>query len=125
MLAHLRTEAYPVYGRHQYPPALEPEQLSYERNNWLIDIKGYRRWAKPFEVFGLNAIALYVGAGLMASLLGEIRVGGTTLGTWIYQNVFASWASPINASLAFAIAFVLVWLGLMWILYRQKIFLKV
>ena len=25
---------------------------------WLIDIKGYRRWARPFEVFGLNAIAL-------------------------------------------------------------------
>ena len=92
---------------------------------WLIDIKGYRRWAKPFEVFGLNAIALYVGAGLMASLFGEIKVGSTTLGGWIYENLFASWASPINASLAFAIAFVLVWLGLMWILYRRKIFLKV
>lgn len=92
---------------------------------WLIDIKGYRRWAKPFEVFGLNAIALYVGAGLMASLFGEIKVGGTTLGSWIYENLFASWASPINASLAFAISFVLVWLALMWILYRRKIFLKV
>ena len=92
---------------------------------WLIDIKGYRRWARPFEVFGLNAIALYVGAGLMASLLGEIKVGETSLGGWIYDHVFASWASPINASLAFAICFVLVWLGLMWILYRQKIFLKV
>ena len=92
---------------------------------WLIDIKGYRRWAKPFEVFGLNAIALYVGAGLMASLFGEIKVGQTTLGNWIYQNLFASWASPINASLAFAISFVLVWLGLMWILYNRKIVLKV
>lgn len=92
---------------------------------WLIDIKGYRRWAKPFEVFGLNAIALYVGAGLMASLFGVINVGGTTLGNWLYQNLFASWMTPINASLAFAISFVLVWLGLMWILYNRKIFLKV
>ena len=92
---------------------------------WLIDIKGYRRWARPFEVFGLNAIALYVGAGLMASLLGEIKVGDTSLGGWIYQNVFAPVFSPLNASLAFAICFVLVWLGLMWILYRRKIFLKV
>lgn len=92
---------------------------------WLIDIKGYRKWAKPFEVFGLNAIALYVGAGLMASLFGEIKVGNTTLGTWLYQNLFASWASPINASLAYAISFVLVWLALMWILYHRKIFLKV
>jgi predicted acyltransferase len=97
---------------------------------WLIDIKGYRKWAKPFEVFGVNAIALYVGAGLMAELLGVIKLTGAdgtkiSLGSWIYQNLFASWASPINASLAFAISFVLVWLGLMWILYNRKIFIKV
>jgi len=92
---------------------------------WLIDIKGYRQWAKPFEVFGMNAIALYVGAGLMADLFGTIKVQGTSLGGWIYQRAFASWASPINASLAFAISFVLVWLVLMWILYRRRIFLKV
>jgi predicted acyltransferase len=97
---------------------------------WIIDIKGHRRWAKPFEVFGLNAIALYVGAGLMAALLGVINVtaaDGTKvpLGYWIYNNLFVSWASPINASLAFAIVFVLVWLGLMWILYQRKIFIKV
>jgi predicted acyltransferase len=92
---------------------------------WLIDIKGYRRWAKPFEVFGMNAIALYVGAGIMADLFGTIRVGDTRLGAWIYEKAFASWLPPVNASLAFAIAFVLVWLGLMWILYRRRIFLKV
>src|SRR5688500_19281117 len=36
MLAHLRTEAYPVYREHQYPPALSDDnstQLSYEKNN--------------------------------------------------------------------------------------------
>ncbi|HKG45829.1 MAG TPA: DUF5009 domain-containing protein [Pyrinomonadaceae bacterium] len=92
---------------------------------WLIDIKGYRRWAKPFEVFGLNAIALYVVADLIAILLGTVKVGDGTLGGWIYTNVFASWASPVNASLAFAISFVLVCLALMWILYHRRIFLKV
>lgn len=92
---------------------------------WVIDIKGYRRWAKPFEVFGLNAIALYVVADILASLLGLIKVGDNSLGSWIYDHVFASWASPVSASLAFAICFVLVCLGLMWILYSRKIFLKV
>jgi len=92
---------------------------------WLIDIKGYRRWAKPFEVFGLNAIALYVVADLIAASLGEIKVGDTSLGGWIYDHLFASWASPLNASLAFAIGFVLVCLGLMWILYHRKIFLRI
>ena len=40
MLAHLRTEAYPVYQQHQYPPRLSDDssaQLSYEKNNLLID----------------------------------------------------------------------------------------
>ena len=92
---------------------------------WIIDIKGYRRWAKPFEVFGLNAIALYVVADLIAVALGTIKVGADSLGGWIYNHVFASWASPTNASLAFAICFVLVCLILMWILYNRKIFLKV
>ena len=92
---------------------------------WLIDIKGYRRWAKPFEVFGLNAIALYVVADVLATLLGVIKVGGEPIGSWIFDHLFASWASPINASLAMAICFVLVCLGLMWILYNRKIFLKV
>jgi len=91
---------------------------------WLIDIKGYRRWTKPFEIFGLNAIALYVVADVLAVLLGMLKVGGEPLGGRIY-GFFASLASPINASLLFAICFVLVCLALMWILYRRKIFLKV
>jgi predicted acyltransferase len=97
---------------------------------WVIDIKGYRRWARPFEVFGVNAIALYVVADLIAELLGLINLTGAdgskiSLGSWIYEDLFASWASPVNASLAFAVVFVLVCLGLMWILYRRKIFVKV
>jgi hypothetical protein len=42
MLAHLRTEAYPIYGAHRYPPRVTgesgaPADLSYEENNRLID----------------------------------------------------------------------------------------
>jgi len=40
MPAHLRTEAYPVYQHHQYPPDAGDKNLtatSYERNNRLID----------------------------------------------------------------------------------------
>ena len=41
MLAHLRTEAYPIYGTHVYPPAGDAttaDALSYEGNNARIDI---------------------------------------------------------------------------------------
>jgi predicted acyltransferase len=96
---------------------------------WLIDIKKYQRWAKPFVVFGVNAIALFVGSALMADLMGLIKLpwgdGEISLQGWIFQKLFLSWASPINASLAYAIAFILLWLGLMWILYRRRIFIKV
>jgi formamidase len=37
MLAHLRTEAYPVYARHQYPPPGSAGAPSYERNLELIE----------------------------------------------------------------------------------------
>src|SRR5712691_3453053 len=39
MLAHLRTEAYPVYGTHRYPPAQAPASpnLSYDANVERID----------------------------------------------------------------------------------------
>ena len=97
---------------------------------WLIDIKNYRAWAKPFVVFGVNAIVLFVGTGIMARLMGLIRLPtsdgkGVSLQGWIYQHLFLSWAQPINASLAFAIVFILLWLGLMWILYWRKIFIKI
>jgi len=39
-LAHLRSEAYPVYQKHFYPPQIVAngeEMLSYEKNNELID----------------------------------------------------------------------------------------
>ncbi len=97
---------------------------------WLLDIKKYRSWSKPFVIFGVNALVLFVGSGVMARLLTLIKVplgDGTqiALQTWIFRKAFLSWLPPYRASLAFAVAFILVWLGLMWILYRRKIFLRV
>jgi predicted acyltransferase len=97
---------------------------------WLIDIKGYRAWARPFVVFGVNAIVLFVGTGVMGRLLGLIKVQtgdgtGTTLQGFIYHQLFLSWAQPVNASLAYAIVFIMLWLGLMWILYWRRIIIKI
>jgi predicted acyltransferase len=96
---------------------------------WLIDIKGHKAWAKPFVVLGLNPIALYVGTEVMAALLDLIKLpradgGKQALHEFIFNHAFASWLSPVKASLAFAIVFILVWLGLMWILYSRKIIIK-
>jgi predicted acyltransferase len=97
---------------------------------WLIDIKGYRRWALPFVVFGTNALAVFFLTGVFGRLLDIVKLPGAdgkglALKTVIFKSLFASWATPINASLAFAVCFVLVWLGLMWLLYQRSIFIKV
>jgi predicted acyltransferase len=97
---------------------------------WLIDIKGYKKWSKPFVIFGVNALALYVGSGLLGKILGLIKfddAGGKTISLQqaIFDNIFLPLASPINASLMYAISYILVWLFLMWLLYRKRIFIKV
>ncbi|HYP26087.1 MAG TPA: heparan-alpha-glucosaminide N-acetyltransferase domain-containing protein [Blastocatellia bacterium] len=97
---------------------------------WLIDIKGYRRWAMPFVVFGVNAIILYVLSSIMATALdlpllknADGSAGGVK--AYTFDHFFASWASPINASLLWGLAFVLFWWLLMLVLYKRKIFIKV
>jgi predicted acyltransferase len=96
---------------------------------YVIDIKGYKRWAKPFVVFGVNALALFVFSGILARLMGMIRIPAAddktiSLQQWIFNNLFLSWAEPVNASLAYAVTYILFWLFLMWLLYRRRIFIK-
>ncbi len=94
---------------------------------WLIDGLGYRAWARPAIVFGLNAIAVYVLSGLGTDLLIWIRVGmeDSALYGWIYRHLFVSWAGPLNGSLAFALAYLAFWWLAMAALYRRRIFIKV
>jgi predicted acyltransferase len=98
--------------------------------HWLVDVRGWRRWAQPFVWYGMNALALFVLAGLVGRLLGLIRWTGesgatVTLKGWLYGTFFTPYFEPINASLAFAVSFVLVFLALAWALWRRGWFIKV
>ncbi|MGH7464304.1 MAG: DUF5009 domain-containing protein, partial [Longimicrobiales bacterium] len=64
-------------------------------------------------------------SGIFARLLTMIPVAGTTLKGFIHGTFFTPVLSPTNASLAFAISFVLLWLGIMTVLYRRRIFIKI
>lgn len=97
---------------------------------FLIDVKGYQKWAYPAVVYGMNAIAVFVLSGLLAKMMVFIKFTGSdgnviSLKTWIYENLLASWASPVNASLMFAVCNVLFWLIIMIIFYKKKIFIKI
>ncbi|MFZ5517543.1 MAG: acyltransferase family protein [Candidatus Zhuqueibacterota bacterium] len=97
---------------------------------WFIDIKGYKRWVKPFIVFGSNAIIVFALSSLVAKLFYIIKVTSPdgakiTVTQFIYTNWFLPWAGELNGSLFYAIAYISIWLGLAWLLYWRKIFIKV
>jgi predicted acyltransferase len=96
---------------------------------WFIDARNSGWWIKPFRVYGLNAIAVYFFSGIFGILIEVIKISYNlqemSLSTFLFNQLFLSWLSPINASLLWAIMYVLVWLALMWILYSKKIFIKI
>ncbi len=96
---------------------------------WIADIKGWRKWAMPLLVFGTNAIAAFTFGTFISkcSVVFHVTDDGhrNTWHGYFYDRFFEPLARPVNASLIFAIFFVvLCWLP-MWLLYRRKIFIKV
>jgi predicted acyltransferase len=108
---------------------------------WLIDVQGWRRWVQPFAIYGMNAITVFMLAGITGRLSLEIKVANASgqpvaLKTWLYDHLF-SWlasadtagpfgflASPRNASLAWALMYVLGLYLVAHLMYRRKWFLR-
>jgi predicted acyltransferase len=94
---------------------------------WGIEVRGRRAWTAPFVVLGVTALPLFFLSSFMARLLILIRVGrgGPRLQAWLFDHLFAPWLPPVDASLAYALAYVLLWWGLMWALHRSGVRLRV
>ena len=96
---------------------------------WIIDIKGYKKWSRFFEAFGINPLFMYVVAAVLSILLGNIHFtynGETTnLHGFTYRYVLQPVFGDYLGSLVFAILFVcLVWVcG--YTLYKKKIYIKI
>jgi predicted acyltransferase len=94
---------------------------------WIADVRQWRGpWTKPLLVFGMNAIAAYVFAEVISHLLDHMQTArGMAWQEMIYQRVFVPLASPPNASLLYALTYVLFCWVAMWMLYRKGIFVKI
>ena len=92
---------------------------------WLTDVKGWHKYAKPFAIYGMNALALYVLAGLFARLISLIRIDGNSLRSLIWRNVFEPIAPAAEASLLFSIAHVLLFYAIAYWFYRKNWVLRV
>ena len=98
--------------------------------SWIIDIQRVTWWTRPFVIYGVNPIIAFVGSGAMARLiysLWKVEFQGKTVSVQsvVYETMFHSWLEPRNASLAFALTFVLFWYAILWALWRKNIIFKV
>ncbi|MGB9105815.1 MAG: heparan-alpha-glucosaminide N-acetyltransferase domain-containing protein [Terriglobales bacterium] len=93
---------------------------------WMVEIRGWRRWGAPFVWYGSNAITVYAASAALAvfSVKHYVRPG-VTYKAWVYGNVFAPFARPANASVMYASAYVITFMVLAWVMYRNKIFVKI
>jgi predicted acyltransferase len=97
---------------------------------WIVDVRAWRAWTGPWLVFGMNAILAYALAALVSEVSTDFEFlhfygRETTLHGWIYDKYFLPHFNPVNASLAFAVFFVLVIFLLLWPFYRGKVYLRV
>jgi predicted acyltransferase len=95
---------------------------------WLVDMRGWRRWGKPFVIFGSNAITAFTIATFLAKLstllhvtVGERRM---TVHGYVYSHFFLNAAHPKFGSLLFALFFVVLCFLPLWLLYWRRIFIK-
>lgn len=97
---------------------------------WLTDAQGLTRWTRFFVIYGTNPLVAFVGSGMMARTLGsliQVEVDGRrqSLQAVLHRELFAGWLAPRDASLAYAVCFVLVWFAILALLHRRGWMLKV
>lgn len=96
---------------------------------WIIDINRKERWSRFFHAFGVNPLIVYVFAGVLATLVSNIRFDwqGERVSTkeFIYEVLIRSWAGDYFGSLLYALLFVSVCWLFGYILYKRNIYIKI
>jgi predicted acyltransferase len=93
--------------------------------HYFFDFRGHPAVAKPFLVYGVNSITVFVGSGLLARALSNVQIGETSLQEFLYSHLFTSWLPPYPASLAYALTWITGWFLVLAWMYRRGLMLKV
>ncbi|MEJ2884705.1 acyltransferase family protein [Pedobacter sp. GR22-6] len=92
---------------------------------FFIDVLKFKKWTYFFEVFGKNPLFIYIVSWVVIDLLYLIPIADTTIASYVHKNFLLSWAAPKDASLLFALSYLL----LMWLtgflMDKNRIYVKV
>jgi predicted acyltransferase len=92
---------------------------------YLTDVKGFK-FGSIFRYAGANAIILYFLSSFISKIMGQIKVGETSLHGWLFDKVYAhDFMSMQLSSLLYSLTVVAFYVLLAHILYQRKIFFKV
>jgi len=94
---------------------------------WILDVKGWKGWEKPFAIYGQNAITMFVLSGVFGRLFGMKLFGfETSFKTWYYENLFMKiFTDPMMASFAHSIAFMLFLYSIAYFMHKRNWIVKV
>lgn len=95
---------------------------------WLIDVRGEQKWFKPLQIYGMNALTVFVISGIIGRLTKFITITGlsgtSSLKEYYYKFLFLPLGNPMLASLLHAIAFVVFMYFIAYMLYRARLFIR-
>jgi predicted acyltransferase len=94
---------------------------------FVVDVLGYKKWAKFPMIYGSNAIAAYLVADVFSDLL-FLKWGpkpGVSANDVIIKAIIPSGIPQEIISLTWALSFCLLCFIPVYILYKKKIFLKI
>jgi predicted acyltransferase len=92
---------------------------------YVIEILKSKKWTSFFTVFGKNPLFIYILADILAVAFDMIPVGDGNVHQWLFEDVFGSVLSPINASLMFALFAMMCCWAVGYYLDKKKIYIKV
>ena len=98
---------------------------------YVADVRRITWWTKPFVIVGVNSLFLWVVAGTTDSLTNlELVKISLANGTKVplpevISHFFASWVGPVNGSELYAVAWMALWLGILTVMYKKRIIVKV
>lgn len=104
---------------------------------WLLDVNPHTavraacgRWAKPFLIYGMNALFIFAFSGLVVKTLAAIKLAqpdGSELSLigMAYAPLRALPIGAVNTSLLYALLFNATMFLVAWIMWRKKWFVKV
>jgi predicted acyltransferase len=98
---------------------------------YVADVRKITWWTKPFVIVGVNSLFLWVLGGDSSSVtnLELIKIhlaNGTHVSLKrLINNVFVSWVGPVHGSELYAAVWMALWLGILAIMYKKRIFIKI